>query len=374
MRCADEGSISKSMRDTKTIRPRSAGAKVRGAADARCWAAVKARDATSDGMFVYAVATTGVYCRPSCGARRAKRENVSFYASWREAESAGFRACKRCKPNGSGKNAMVEIVREACRFIETAERAPSLAELAARCGLSPSHFHRVFQAQTGVTPKDYASAHRRHKLRRALKTAASVTEAMHEVGFGSSSRLHAASQAALGMTPSEFRSGASGIEMRFAVRQCDLGHVLVAASEKGITAVFLGDDPEALVRDLEDCFPHAKLVRGDAAFDDLVARVIAMVETPTKPVDLPLDVQGTAFQHRVWDVLRQTPCGSTTTYAEIAKRLGIPKAVRAVGSACAANKIAVAIPCHRVVRTDGSLSGYRWGVTRKRALLKREES
>ncbi|WP_072395610.1 bifunctional DNA-binding transcriptional regulator/O6-methylguanine-DNA methyltransferase Ada [Hyphomicrobium sp. CS1GBMeth3] len=343
-----------------------------GAADTRYWKAVQARDRRSDGTFVYAVATTGVYCRPSCAARRAKRENVSFCASWREAEAAGFRACKRCRPNERQDGSSLDMVREACRFIETAEHAPSLSELAARSGLSPSHFHRVFLAATGVTPKAYASAHRHGRLREALKTGATVTEAMHDAGFGSSSRLHAASRAALGMTPSEFKSGGANTAIRFAVGHCDLGAILVAASDKGITAILLGDDAEALVHELEDCFPRATLVGGDAAFEAVVSQVVGLVEAPEAGLGLPLDVRGTAFQYRVWEALSQIPVGATATYSEIAARIGMPKAVRAVASACASNKIAVAIPCHRVVRTDGSLSGYRWGVARKRALLKRE--
>lgn len=342
-------------------------------ADARYWDAVKARDRGSDGAFVYSVATTGVYCRPSCGARLAKRENVAFHASWREAEAKGFRPCKRCRPNEDSREARYTgAVADACRFIETSEDEPCLAELAARAGLSPSHFHRVFLAVAGVTPKGYVRGHRRKRLRNALKASGSVTAAMYEAGLSSSSRLSAEAPAALGMTPSAFRSGGTDTEMRFAVGACSLGAILVAASDKGVTAILLGDNAETLVRELEDCFPRATLIGGDRAFEALVAKVVGLVEAPATAIGLPLDVRGTAFQQRVWEALRAIPAGTTATYTEIAARIGMPKAVRAVAAACAANRIAVAIPCHRVVRTDGSLAGYRWGVARKRALIARE--
>lgn len=342
-------------------------------ADARHWTAVMARDSRFDGKFVYSVATTGVYCRPSCGARRARRENVAFHASCREAEAAGFRPCKRCRPDeGSLKERQARIVAEACRFIEAAEEIPNLADLAARAGLSAYHFHRLFKAVAGVTPKAYALAHRRKRLRTALRGGSTVTAAMHEAGFMSSSRFHADADSALGMTPSAFRSGGADALLRFAVGACSLGAVLVAASDKGIAAILLGDDAETLVRELQDVFPRATLIGGDPAFEETVARIVGLVEAPGTGIDLPLDVRGTAFQHRVWEALRAIPAGTTATYSEIAARVGMPNAVRAVAAACAANKVAVAIPCHRVVRTDGSLAGYRWGVARKRALIARE--
>lgn len=341
--------------------------------DARYWAAVKARDGRFDGRFWYSVATTGIYCRPSCGARLAKRENVAFHASCREAEAAGFRPCKRCKPDEASLNERhARIVADACRLIETAEEAPSLADLASRAGLSSYHFHRVFKAVAGVTPKAYALAHRRKRLRNALKGSATVTAAMYEAGFTSSSRLHAESAAALGMTPSAFRSGGANAGIRFAVAACSLGAILVAASDTGIAAILLGDDADSLVHELEATFPRATLTGGDPAFEGTVAKIVGLVEAPGMGLDLPLDVRGTAFQHRVWEALREIPAGTTATYGEIAERIGMPKAVRAVAAACAANKIAVAIPCHRVVRSDGSLAGYRWGVARKRTLIARE--
>ena len=341
--------------------------------DATYWAAVQARDGSFDGQFYYSVVTTGVYCRPSCAARRAKRENVAFHVSCADAEAAGFRPCKRCKPNeASLQDRYAAKVAAACRLIETAEEAPKLEELARVTGLSAFHFHRVFKAVTGVTPKAYAGAHRRERLRENLTRTGSVTEALHEAGFNSSGRFYANSTDVLGMTPSEFRNGGTNAEMTFAVGACSLGSILVAASAKGIAAILLGDDPEALVHDLEDRFPQARLIGGDPAFEDMVAKAVGLVEAPDAGFDLPLDIRGTAFQQRVWQALREIPAGTTATYSEIATHIGMPKAVRAVAGACAANKIAVAIPCHRVVRNDGSLSGYRWGIARKRALIDRE--
>jgi AraC family transcriptional regulator, regulatory protein of adaptative response / methylated-DNA-[protein]-cysteine methyltransferase len=341
--------------------------------DDRCWEAVKARDLSFDGKFYYSVLTTGVYCRPSCAARAAKRENVAFHATCRDAEKAGFRPCKRCKPNEpSLHQRYASQVSGACRLIETAGEVPALKELERTAGLSPHHFHRVFKAAIGVTPKAYAAAHRNKRLRENLKRSHTVTEAIYDSGFNSSGRFYANSAEVLGMTPSDYRSGGAKTQMRFAVGQCSLGSILVAASEKGITAIMLGDDPQELVHSLEDRFPKATLIGGDREFDELVAKAVALVEAPGAALDLPLDIQGTAFQHRVWQALRDIPAGTTVSYSEIAERIGMPKAVRAVASAISSNKIAVAIPCHRVIRSDGSLCGYRWGVERKRELIARE--
>jgi AraC family transcriptional regulator of adaptative response/methylated-DNA-[protein]-cysteine methyltransferase len=238
--------------------------------------------------------------------------------------------------------------------------------------MSPYHFHRIFRAVAGVTPKAYARAHRHKRVREQLKGGNSVTEAIYEAGFASSGRFYAGASQALGMTPGEFRKGGANALIRYAVRACSLGKVLVAASTKGVAAILLGDDAATLVRDLKERLPRAELVGGDAAFERLVAKVVALVEAPSTSLELPLDVRGTAFQHRVWTALRDIPPGSTASYAEIARRIGDPKAVRAVAGACAANPLAVAIPCHRAVRSDGALAGYRWGVARKRALLARE--
>jgi AraC family transcriptional regulator of adaptative response/methylated-DNA-[protein]-cysteine methyltransferase len=343
--------------------------------DDLCWAAVAARDASFDGRFYYSVSTTGVYCRPSCPSRQARRENIRFHATLGEAETAGFRPCKRCKPDlASLQEQYARKVARACRLIETEETPPSLEHLAGAVGLSPYHFHRVFKAVAGVTPKAYATAHRNKRVRANLKTSKSVTGAIHESGFNSSGRFYAGSSKALGMTPTDFRVGGKDVEMRFAIGECSLGSILVAATGQGVAAISLGDDPEALLRALQDGFPKAKLIGGDAGFERIVASVVGLVERPAGGLDLPLDIQGTAFQNRVWRALRDIPAGATATYTQIAERIGAPTAIRAVAGACAANKLAVAIPCHRVIRNDGSLSGYRWGVERKRALLAREQA
>ena len=340
--------------------------------DAR-WEAVARRDRAADGAFYYAVHTTGVYCRPSCAARLARREHVRFYTTCTEAEQAGFRACKRCRPDEPAlATQYVAVVAEACRLIETAEDTPSLEALAAAAGMSRFHFHRIFKTLTGVTPKAYATAHRAQRVRDALARSATVTDAIYGAGFHSSGRFYTTSSEVLGMTPTDFRSGGHGTSMHFAVGACSLGAILVAATARGVCAILLGDDPKALVRDLQDRFPKAQLIGGDQDFEHLVARVVGFVEAPAVGLDLPLDVRGTAFQQRVWQALRAIPPGATASYTDIAERLGTPGAVRAVAQACASNMLAVAIPCHRVVRKDGALAGYRWGVERKRALLERE--
>lgn len=339
------------------------------------WLAVFSRDKQSDGTFVYSVATTGVYCRPSCPSRRAHRANVTFHDTPTAAERLGFRACKRCKPDQQpASTALAKKISAICRAIESAETPPKLDDLAALAGLSAFHFHRVFKEMTGVTPKAYAVAHRNARLRDGLDKETRVTDAIFAAGFNSSSRAYAGSDAALGMTPRNFKSGGKGTELKLAVAQCSLGAILVAASSKGIAAILLGDDPAPLLEDVQKRFPHATFIGGDAAFEKRVARVIGLVERPGVAHTLPLDVQGTAFQHRVWLALRDIPPGTTSSYQEIAERIGKPKSVRAVAGACAANPVAVAIPCHRVVRTDGGLSGYRWGIDRKRALLQREQN
>jgi AraC family transcriptional regulator of adaptative response/methylated-DNA-[protein]-cysteine methyltransferase len=337
------------------------------------WEAVCRRDRAADGAFYYAVRTTGVYCRPSCSARQPRRENVEFHATPAAAEAAGFRPCKRCKPTAQGlAERHAAVVAKACRLIEQAEELPSLDDLARGAGLSPFHFHRVFRSVTGVTPKAYADAHRGRRVRDELKSAGTVTEAIYGAGFNSNARFYESSDDLLGMTPSEFRDDGAGATIRFAVGECSLGSILVAATDKGVCAIQFGDDPDALVRNLQDAFSKAKLVGGDAAFEQLVAKVVGFIEAPQHGLDLPLHVRGTAFQQKVWRALRKIRPGTTASYAAIAERIGEPKAVRAVAQACGANPVAVAIPCHRVVRRDGALSGYRWGVERKRALLEKE--
>jgi AraC family transcriptional regulator of adaptative response/methylated-DNA-[protein]-cysteine methyltransferase len=337
------------------------------------WAAVVAKDHSADGRFYYAVKTTGVYCRPSCPARLANPDNVTFFATPTGAEAAGYRACKRCKPLGpSLKTQRSATIAWACRMIEGAEEKPATSALAKVVGLSPYHFHRMFKEVTGLTPGAYAEAHRARKVRARLPKSRTVTAAAFDAGFNASSRFYEKSAAILGMTPGDYRRGGSGAEIRFAVGQCSLGAILVASSEKGICAIALGDDPDRLVRDLEETFPKARLIGGDRAFEKVVAKVVAFVERPAIGLDLPLDVRGTAFQERVWRALRKIPAGRRLTYTELARKVGASSAVRAVASACAANTIAVAIPCHRVVRKGGEISGYRWGVARKHELLTRE--
>ena len=340
--------------------------------DAR-WAAVLARDAAADGSFFYSVRTTGVYCRPSCGARPPRRANVEFHATAADAEKAGFRPCKRCKPDQPPlAERHAALVTELCRIIDTSDDAPTLEDLARHASMSAFHVHRIFKAATGLTPKAYATARRATRVRAELGKTATVTEAIYEAGYNSNARFYEKSREMLGMTPTRYRAGGQHMQIRFAIGQCSLGSILVAATSRGVCAILFGDDPQELAHDLERRFPRAELIGADAEFEQLVANVVGLIERPASAVDLPLDIRGTAFQQRVWKALRSIPAGSTATYAEIAGSIGAPTAARAVAQACAANTIAVAIPCHRVVRTDGALSGYRWGVERKRELLERE--
>ena len=337
------------------------------------WISIVDRDASSDGQFYYSVKTTGVYCRPSCGARQARPENVQYHLTCADAEKAGFRPCKRCKPDQPAvKTQNARKIAKACRLIEQSEEMPSLDELAALAGLSVYHFHRTFKAITGLTPKEYAAANRSRRVRASLENSDTVTEAIYDAGFNSSGRFYETSNAVLGMTPSRFRTGGADTDIFFAIGECSLGSILVAQSRKGVCSILLGDDPAFLARDLQDRFPTANLIGNEPGYEDLVAKVVGLIEEPGIGFDLPLDIRGTAFQRRVWKALQQIPPGSTVSYSDIANKIGMPRAVRAVAQACSANKLAVAIPCHRVVRNDGSLSGYRWGVERKRALLERE--
>lgn len=334
-----------------------------------------ARDSQADGKFYFAVKTTGVYCRPSCSARPALRRNVSFFPTPDEAERAGFRPCKRCTPNGPARaEEHTAAVARACRAIETAGETPKLDELARIAAMSPYHFHRIFKATTGLTPKEYAAAHRAQRVRTALAKRGTVTEAIYEAGFGSNGRFYEKSTATLGMTPTKFRQGGAGTAIRYAVGHCSLGRVLVATSEKGVCAITLGDSVNELTKDLRERFPKAEIVRADTDFSQLVTKVVDHIEAPAGDLGLPLDIRGTAFQQKVWQALREIPPGSTASYAAIARRIGSPKAVRAVAGACGANALAVAIPCHRVLHQDGSLSGYRWGAARKRSLLQKEKA
>jgi AraC family transcriptional regulator, regulatory protein of adaptative response / methylated-DNA-[protein]-cysteine methyltransferase len=337
------------------------------------WADVVARNANAEGQFFYSVASTGVYCRPSCAARLPRPENVDFHLSREAAEAAGFRACQRCKPDQPPRAELhAAIVTEACRLIEEADSLPDLETLAEHAGMSRFYFHRVFRQATGLTPRAYAAAHQANRVRSELDRSNTVTQAIFDAGYQSNGRFYEKSNAVLGMTPRDYRAGGTGAQIRFAIGECSLGSILVAKSELGICAILLGDDPDLLARDLQDRFPRADLIGGDGEFEQLVARVVGFVEAPAIGLDLPLDVRGTAFQQRVWQALRDIPAGETASYSAVAAKIGSPGAVRAVAQACGANALAVAIPCHRVVRSDGSVSGYRWGVERKRTLLERE--
>jgi AraC family transcriptional regulator of adaptative response/methylated-DNA-[protein]-cysteine methyltransferase len=352
----------------KANSPRSPSA----AQDAR-WTCVLSRDKTADGQFWYSVRTTGVYCRPSCPSRAANPANVQLHDTLDEARATGFRPCKRCNPEGPTRDAEnTAAVARACRLIETSEVVPLLTDLAAHANRSSGYFHRLFKRKTGLTPKEYALAHRAARVREKLQDGPTVTQAIFDAGFNSNSRFYEHSNRILGMSPSHFRSGGTDEEIRFAVGQCSLGAILVASSHKGVVSLLLDDDPATLVRMLQDQFPKARLVGGDREYEHLIARVVGWVERPGVGLDLPLDVRGTAFQQRVWRALQAIPSGETRSYAEVARDIGAPESVRAVAGACAANKIAVAIPCHRVIRDDGAISGYRWGVERKRRLLARE--
>ena len=343
------------------------------ATDEDRWSAVVERDRRADGEFFYSVRTTGVYCRPSCAARRPRRENVRFHLAGAEAQRAGFRPCKRCRPDEIGRpDARTAALLRACDLIETSEEVPDLEALAAEAGMSRFHFHRVFKEATGVTPRQYAAARRAERVRDALAEGRTVTDAIYEAGFASSAPFYADAEAVLGMRPKCFQAGGRGETILFAVGECSLGSILVAATEQGVCAISLGDGPEELVEELQDRFPRAELIGGDREFDELVATVVGFVEAPAAGLGLPLHVRGTAFQHRVWRAITEIPAGSTVSYADIAERIGAPHGARAVARACAANRLAVAVPCHRVVRRTGDLSGYRWGVERKRRLLERE--
>ena len=340
------------------------------------WQDVRARNGAADGRFVYAVRSTGIFCRPSCSSRQPKPENVCFFDQPADAEAAGFRACLRCKPAAADQPGHGMLMAELCQWIASADDEPTLAQLAERAGMSPYHLQRVFKAVVGVSPKAYAQARRRQRLQASLSQAPAeaprVIDAIFDAGFASTAQLYRDSRAVLGMTPQQYRQGGDLQHIRFGVGECSLGAILVAATAQGICAILLGDDADALVQDLQQRFPRAQLVGGEASFEQWMAQVIGFVDEPTRGLALPLDIRGTAFQQQVWQALQQIPVGCTVSYSELAEKLGMPQASRAVARACASNAIAVAIPCHRVVRRDGGLSGYRWGVERKRALLQHE--
>lgn len=340
--------------------------------DAR-WQAVQAKDPGCDGQFVFAVRSTGIYCRPSCPARRPLRENVSFHPTPEAARAAGFRACKRCCPDDvSPSKRLIELMAEACRTIERESEPPRLAAQARAAGFSPFHFQRTFKAIVGLTPRDYAAQVRAARLRSSLVDARTVTQAIHEAGFSSNSRFYAAQRSILGMPARSYRKGGEGLSIRYATAVCWLGIVLVAASDHGVCTILLGDGAATLEQDLARRFPRATLVPADRAFAETIKAVVAHIEAPASGLQLPLDLRGSAFQHRVWQALTRIPPGQTRSYGALASELGVPGAARAVARACAQNPLAVVVPCHRVIGTDGAITGYRWGVERKRALLMRE--
>lgn len=343
--------------------------------EANRWNALIRREQVAEDAFFYAVKTTGVFCRPGCSSRLPKRENVEFFDTCEEAERAGYRPCKRCKPDSAApQERLLELIIQACRSIEQSVTPPTLDKLAAEADLSPWHFHRLFRKTVGITPKQYGASLQGQRFRNSLKTEKSVTAAIYDAGFSSSGRAYDNARNRLAMAPSTYLNGSTGLTIRYGVARCFLGWIIVAAIDRGVCAIEFGDDPETLRTQVQACFPKAQFKEADSEFASVIEQVVAFIEAPGAAIDLPLDIQGTAFQERVWHALRQVPPGSTISYADLAERIGAPEAVRAVAQACAANKLAVAVPCHRVVRSDGKLSGYRWGVERKHVLLIRERS
>ncbi|PTY36258.1 hypothetical protein BGP77_02810 [Saccharospirillum sp. MSK14-1] len=341
--------------------------------DDQRWHALLERQFDGLAPFLYAVITTGVVCRPDCSSRRPRRENVRFFESLTAAQAAGFRPCKRCRPDAQTpaqqqRQALVAV----CRRLENEDPTPTLANLAADLKLSQWHFQRLFRRVMGVTPHQYATEYRAGRLKAALKTATSVTDASYQAGYGSSSRLFEAARSRLSMSPSDYRQGAPGQRLHYGRAPCHLGWVGMVASERGICGIELADDADSLQQRLQQTFAKATLIEAGEAFDEMLSQVVAFLAQPEQVFDLPLDIQGTAFQCQVWQTLRTVPAGQTLSYAELAARLGRPEASRAVAGACAANKLAVVVPCHRITRADGSISGYRWGVERKRQLLEQE--
>ncbi|MES2443038.1 MAG: bifunctional DNA-binding transcriptional regulator/O6-methylguanine-DNA methyltransferase Ada [Pseudomonadota bacterium] len=334
--------------------------------DEAAWAAFQARDRAYDGRVIGAVTTTGIYCKPSCPARRPKREHVIFYADAEAARAAGYRACLRCKPDEVGRDRVA--VARAVALIEAAEEGIDLDELALQVGYAPHHFHRLFKRATGVTPAAYARGLRARRAAQALSREDTVTEAIYEAGYSAPSRFYETANARLGMTPSAWKRGGAGVTIRWTVAETSLGPLLIAATDRGLCRVAFDEDQFALTRR----FPAAEIVAGGAALAELAARVVSEVEMPGRHTDLPVDVQGTAFQEAVWQALRAIPAGETLSYSQLAVAAGNPRAVRAAGTACGANHVSIVIPCHRAQRSDGSMGGYAYGIDRKRVLRKRE--
>ncbi|MGE6979722.1 bifunctional DNA-binding transcriptional regulator/O6-methylguanine-DNA methyltransferase Ada [Kluyvera intermedia] len=337
------------------------------------WQAVLDRDAAADGQFIFAVQTTGIFCRPSCRARHALRQNVRFFENADAAQRAGFRPCKRCRPDTlSPEQHKIDSVARACRLLEQ-DTPVTLESLAQAVAVSPYHFHRMFKSVTGMTPKAWQQAWRARRLRESLAAGNAVTQAVLDAGFTSSSSYYRHADDILGMTAQAYRRGGQSSDIHYSTGECSLGRCLVAVSERGVCAVLLGDNDAQLLTELQQTLPAARYLMADAAFSQQIATVIASINQPDSTLSLPLDIRGTAFQQQVWQALLAIPAGETRSYQQVADSIGEPKAVRAVASACAANRLAIVVPCHRVVRGDGALSGYRWGVTRKAALLQREK-
>ncbi len=337
-----------------------------------CWQAVLAKDSSQDEAFVYAVRSTGVFCRPCCPSRRPQRKNVLFFDSPNAAEQAGFRPCRRCRPRnpGSGRERQ-ELITRLCQYIEGAEEAPTLAHLARQFGKSPFHLQRTFKAALGITPREYADACRMQAFREAVRQGSTVTDALYAAGYGSARGLYQRSNAQLGMTPAEYRNGGEGAFIRYTTLESPVGRMLIAATDKGVCSIQFGESERGLMENLRREFPHSTIRRGEVVLRRWVRALLERMHGTVKR-DLPLDIQATAFQRRVWQHLQTIPYGSTNSYGEVARAIGRPSATRAVARACATNPVAVAIPCHRVVRGNGGLGGYRWGVARKKKLLEIE--
>ncbi len=372
-------SRSRSRARSQLTPPTAVGTRLAG--DDAFWQAVMERGRAVDDDFVFAVTTTGIYCRPSCPARRPHRRNARFFATPAKAEAAGFRACKRCnparRPDGTTPDRRTVAVAHGCHLIETAEPMPTLKALAHSCGLSPAQFHRNFKSIIGITPKAYADGLRAGRLRAVLPQSTTITAAIYQAGFSAPSRFYAAAQGILGMAPKSFRAGGRGERIAHIIAQSSLGLVLMAFSAKGLCAVLLGEDRDELRADLRRRFAQAEHVEGDDELAAFAAEVIARIDDPAAPSatagsTLPLDLRGTAFQLRVWEALRRIPPGQTLSYSQLAQNIGAPRAVRAVARACGANPLAVVVPCHRVVAAAGNLTGYRWEIKRKKALLAKE--
>jgi AraC family transcriptional regulator of adaptative response/methylated-DNA-[protein]-cysteine methyltransferase len=339
----------------------------------RCLTAVASRDARQDSAFVYAVSSTGIYCRPSCPSRRPRPKQMQFFALPEAAERAGFRPCLRCRPQQAPRNAQAELVRRVCTVLEAdVDRPADLRRLAAGSGMSAQHLQRTFRKAMGITPRQYADAIRVARLKSHLRKGTDVTTALYETGYGSASRLYEKSDAQLGMTPATYGRGGSGMQISYTIADCSLGRVLVAATNRGVSAIYLGDQDEPLAAALREEYPHAEICRNSEGPSQWVRAIVRHLAGTQRQLDLPTDVAATAFQRRVWEALRTIPFGSTCTYSEVARSLGRPSATRAVARACATNPTSIVVPCHRVLRTDGSLGGYRWGLHRKHLLLEQE--